>query len=145
MGNLLTRQIPVYKVYLAWVAFLLLLVIIGSIFNPFPRHISKAKAEIVKTRSDEQLLVALLKNQAIEINLLTNLNNEFVLNSISAQDRFWFKTNNSSAVIDVWETPYRMEFAPQTNFIVHSAGPNRKFGDKDDIIFNSVSNDFVSP
>jgi hypothetical protein len=117
----------------------------GSIFSPFPHRISKAKAEIVKARSDEQLLVALIKNRAIKINLLTNLNDEFVLNSILAQDQFWFKTNNSGAVIDIWGTPYRMEFAPQTNFIIHSAGPNRKFGDADDIVYNSVSNDFVKP
>jgi hypothetical protein len=145
MNDWLTKQIPVYKVYLGWVAILLLLVILGSIFSPFPHRISKAKAEIVKTRSDEQLLVALIKNQAIEINLLTNLNNEFVLSSISAQDQFWIKTNNSGAVIDIWGTPYRMSLAPKTNFIIHSAGPNCKFSDKDDIIFNSVSNDFVKP
>ena len=32
-----------------------------------------------------------------------------------------------------------------TNFIIRSAGPNKIFGDDDDIIFNSLPNDFVKP
>jgi hypothetical protein len=44
-----------------------------------------------------------------------------------------------------WQTPYRFELLGPTNFIIHSAGLNQKFGDADDIIFNSASNDFVKP
>ena len=47
--------------------------------------------------------------------------------------------------LDPWLTPYRIEILAQTNLIVHSAGPNKNFGDADDIIFNSISNDFVKP
>ena len=48
-------------------------------------------------------------------------------------------------MVDPWETPYQIEFSKQTNFIIRSAGKDKIFGDADDIIFNSVSNDFVKP
>jgi hypothetical protein len=48
-------------------------------------------------------------------------------------------------MVDPWETPYQIEFLQQTNFIIHSAGKDKIFGDADDIIFNSVSNNFVNP
>jgi hypothetical protein len=41
--------------------------------------------------------------------------------------------------------PFQIEITPPTNFVVRSAGPDKKFGDADDIIFNSVSNGFVKP
>ena len=41
--------------------------------------------------------------------------------------------------------PYQIQIVAQTNFVIRSAGPNKKFGDADDIVFNSVSNDFVKP
>jgi len=48
-------------------------------------------------------------------------------------------------MVDPWETPYQIEFFQQTNFVIRSAGKDKIFGDADDIIFNSVSNDFVKP
>src|SRR5882757_2063799 len=45
-------------------------------------------------------------------------------------------------MVDPWETPYQIEFLQQTNFIVRSAGKDKVFGDKDDIIFDSRSTDF---
>jgi hypothetical protein len=48
-------------------------------------------------------------------------------------------------MVDPWETPYQIEFFQQTNFILRSAGKDKIFGDADDIIFNSISNDFVKP
>ena len=55
------------------------------------------------------------------------------------------RLNSGGEIMDYWKTPFRIEFAGQTNFIIRSAGPNRKFGDKDDIVFNGVTNDSVSP
>jgi hypothetical protein len=46
------------------------------------------------------------------------------------------KTNASGEMLDMWSTPYRIEIAQQTNTIIRSAGPNRRFGDKDDIVFD---------
>ena len=48
-------------------------------------------------------------------------------------------------MVDPWETPYEIKFLQQTNFVISSAGKDKIFGDADDIIFNSVSNDFVGP
>ena len=48
-------------------------------------------------------------------------------------------------MVDPWETPYKIDFYQQTNFILRSAGKDKIFGDADDIIFNSVSNNFVKP
>jgi hypothetical protein len=47
--------------------------------------------------------------------------------------------------VDPWGTPYAVSFSSTNSFIISSAGPDKKFGDKDDIIFNSISNDFVKP
>ncbi|HTA94591.1 MAG TPA: hypothetical protein VK769_00555 [Verrucomicrobiae bacterium] len=55
------------------------------------------------------------------------------------------QTNQQGQVLDCWETPYQIKSIARTNFVVSSAGPNKIFGDADDIIFNSVSNDFVKP
>ena len=48
-------------------------------------------------------------------------------------------------LLDLWGTPYEIGIVGQTNLVIRSAGPNKKFGDADDIIFNSVSNNFVKP
>jgi len=58
---------------------------------------------------------------------------------------FFNPINSQGELLDVWHTPYQIKIVAQTNFIVRSAGPDQKFGDKDDIIFNSASNGFVKP
>ena len=55
------------------------------------------------------------------------------------------QTNTVGEILDFWNVPYRIVPAGPTNFIVHSAGKNRTFGDADDIIFNSRSKNFVKP
>jgi hypothetical protein len=138
---LLFREIPVYKVYLAWLALLLFLLIVSSIFNPSPYR--KASTKNFKTRSDEKFFVFMLKNQLVDLDLLAN--NEFVLSSIPVQYNFGFVTNHSGAMVDIWQTPYKIELVGQTNFVMQSAGKDKIFDTKDDIIFNSLSNDFVKP
>jgi len=54
-------------------------------------------------------------------------------------------SEHPNEMVDPWETPYQIEFSQQTNFIIRSAGKDKIFGNADDIIFNSVSNDFVKP
>jgi hypothetical protein len=54
-------------------------------------------------------------------------------------------SEHPNEMVDSWETPYQIEFFQQTNFVIRSAGKDKIFGDADDIIFNSVSNDFVKP
>jgi hypothetical protein len=53
--------------------------------------------------------------------------------------------SSDGGYLDPWLTPYQIEVHDQTNLVVHSAGPNRIFGDADDLVFNSASNGFVKP
>lgn len=55
------------------------------------------------------------------------------------------RTNNFEGFLDNWGMPLRMEMAGETNFILRSAGPDQKYDDADDIVFNSASNSFVKP
>jgi len=54
-------------------------------------------------------------------------------------------TNKNGELIDPWKTPYKIVFDGTNCFTIFSAGPNQTFGDKDDIVFNSVSNNLVMP
>ena len=47
--------------------------------------------------------------------------------------------------VDPWGTPFTISFLSTNAFVIASAGPNKKFGDADDIVFNSHSTDFVKP
>lgn len=157
MVNWLFKEIPVYKVYLGWLAFLLLLVIIGSIVSPSPYHISKAKAQMISTRLQETDLVAALKAYSNSYGVLPVGDTESVERILAGENlqgknpqktaflNFIRHSEHPNEMIDPWGTPYQIEFSLQTNFVISSAGRNQKFGDKDDIIFNSVSNDFVKP
>ena len=52
---------------------------------------------------------------------------------------------HSNEMVDPWETPYAIDFFPTNSYVISSAGKNKVFGDADDVIFNSLSNDFVKP
>jgi hypothetical protein len=54
-------------------------------------------------------------------------------------------TNQAGEFLDPWGTPYAINFLSTNSFVISSAGKDKIFGDKDDIIFNSVSHDFVKP
>ncbi len=47
--------------------------------------------------------------------------------------------------VDPWGTPFRIEISQASNFVVHSAGKNRQFGDGNDLYFSSSSNNLVNP
>ena len=88
----------------------------------------------------------LLEDQAMKVDGLTNINGQFILATLFADsNQSLFRTNVSGEVSDIWQIPYRIELVAPTNFIIRSAGKDKTFGDSDDIIFNSVSNDFVKP
>ena len=104
------------------------------------------KARIINTRVWAKDIGSFLKQYAIQTGSLTNFNNCSIhqmtigTNELKPQ---W--TNSQGEIVDYWQTPFQIEIMAQTNFIVRSAGPNKVFGDADDIIFNSVSNGFVKP
>ena len=43
-------------------------------------------------------------------------------------------------IVDMWRQPLKFEFEGTNNFIINSAGPNEKFGDGDDVILYSSTN-----
>jgi hypothetical protein len=156
MANWLFREIPVYKVYLAWLAFLLLLLIIHSIASPSPY--SKARSQILIALSDETQIATALKSYLITYGVLPVGDTESVerilagenLHGRNPQKTSFFLVFKQTAehpneMVDPWGTSYEIEFLPQTNFVIRSAGKDKIFGDADDIIFNSVSNGFVRP
>ena len=56
--------------------------------------------------------------------------------------------NNLSATgefLDPWKTPFAIKFSPTNSFILSSAGKDKIWGSKDDIIFDSILNNFVKP
>jgi hypothetical protein len=125
----------------------LFFVLCGFLSVLLPAGSYKTRAMIIATRSNERILSQRLCEHASAAGGLTNLSREFALNSLSTaqENDFGFVTNASGEVVDVWDMPYRTELVASTNFIIRSAGKNRRLGDKDDIVFNSVSNDFVNP
>jgi hypothetical protein len=115
-----------------------------------PTEREKAKAKVLETLVEERSMGELLKEKASKVGGLTNIPNEFILNPFLVTNKysgisFATRTNALGELIDFWQTPFQIKFAEQTNFIIRSAGPNRIFGDADDIIFNSASNDIVMP
>jgi hypothetical protein len=114
-----------------------------------PAGTPKIKVMIIRTRTEEREMSPVLEDEAMKVGGLTNINSQFMLATLSDIDDFstnsLFRTNISGELIDVWQTPYRIELIAPTNFIIRSAGKDKIFGDADDIIFNSASNDFVKP
>jgi hypothetical protein len=157
MADWLFKEIPIYKVYLGWLAFLLLLVVIGSIVSPSPYHISKAKARIIIARLNETDIATALKAYSNTYGVLPVGDSKSVERILAGEDFHGQNPHNTPFLIftqtvehpdemlDPWGTPYKIEFLPQTNFVIRSAGKDKIFGDADDIIFNSVSNGFVKP
>lgn len=112
----------------------------------FPAGDFTTKAKIVNTRSEEAKIASTLTERAMKIDVLTNIDAGFIYRSLLVTNSYnSYRTNAQGEFFDLWQTPYQFEIVARTNFIVHSTGPNKKFGDADDIIFNSVSNNFVKP
>lgn len=135
------------------VGLLVVFVFLGCLFtitDGVPTEKEKTKAKVLETFVEERSMAELLEEKALESGGMTNVPNEFILNPFLTTNKysgisFTRHTNASGELIDIWQTPFQITFVEQTNFIVRSAGPDRQFGNSDDIIFNSISNDFVKP
>ena len=110
----------------------------------------RRRRDFPDTMGEERSMGDLLDEKASEVGGLANIPNEFILNPFLVTNKysgisFTTRTNAMGEIIDIWQTPFQIKSVEQTNLIICSAGPNKIFGDADDIIFNSVSNDFVKP
>jgi hypothetical protein len=130
---------------------MLLFVWILLIF-PFLLHLTRKKDALIHfTRFEAKEIATELKQYSIQTGGLTNIDNNFVFQTVFGTNGtvnlnyHSEQTNSQGQVLDCWKTPYQIEILAKTNFVVTSAGPDKIFGDADDIIFNSVSNDFVKP
>jgi hypothetical protein len=97
------------------------------------------------THSDLHGISFLLEQRAATIGTLSNMRNGSVFTTFLGTNCYLNRTNAQGEILDLWNTPYKIEIVGQINFIVRSAGPNKKFGDADDVVFNSISNDFAKP
>jgi hypothetical protein len=118
---------------------------LGAIaFLPEPG--ARKKARITYTRVWEKKIAIFLQQRVVETGELTNLDNRSIAQGVLGTNNFHSDLLNSQGkFLDYWKTPIQIEILARTNFIIRSAGPNRKPGDADDIIFNSLTNDFVKP
>ena len=129
---------------------ILLLLVVGCIVFAMvtPDRNHGMRARIVNTMADEKQIAAVLKQRAAEIGGMTNINSILVYQTafdVLNLGRRSNSTNSQGEILDIWGMPFQIEIVPTTNFVVRSAGSNKKFNDDDDIVFNSVSNDFVKP
>jgi hypothetical protein len=107
-----------------------------------PIHEAAVADEARSTMSTAALLI----KQNVAANGTSSIRDGPVYSSLLEPGRFRAsQTNVHGEVVDSWKTPLQVEFLDSTNFILISAGPMGKFGDWDDIIFNSISNAFVNP
>ncbi len=116
-----------------------------------PAENGKTKAKILVTRTEMKTLaelwgheyagttgLQLSTNGALQVNLLGD-------EAKAKMSNFIDRTNSQGELLDFWKTPIQFEKSGLTNVIIRSAGPNCRFGSKDDIVFNSASNNFVKP
>jgi len=135
------------------VGLLVVFAFLGCLFtitDGVPTEKEKTKAKVLETFVEERSMAELLAGEALETGGLTNVPGQFLLNPFLRTNKytgisFTSRTDASGVLIDIWQKPFQIKLVGQTNFIIRSAGPDQKFGDADDIIFNSVSNDFVKP
>ena len=150
-GVKIVKKSPMHE----WQGFLLILltifVLLGWLVGTgVPTEKEKTKAKVLETLVEERSMGELLEEKASKVGGLTNIQNEFILNPFLTANiyegiSFTTRTNGLGELIDIWQMPFQIKFVGQTNIIIRSAGPDQKYGDSDDIIFNSVSNNLVMP
>src|SRR6185312_10421532 len=116
------------------------------LFAPF--FGSAASSKTVTTRNEEQQLADAITqysvvfhkypandNAALTRNLTGDNPQQLTLLNLSEAS-----TNKDGQMIDIWGSPYKFAFKSTNSFTITSAGENRTFGDTDDVVFDSVTN-----
>ena len=112
-----------------------------------PNSGGKRKAQIIFTHFETKDIASILSKRAAATGSLSNSDTAFILQALFGTNtfRYSYRTNAAGEFLDDWKTPYKIQIMAATNFTIRSAGPNKIFGDADDIVFNSASNNFVKP
>ena len=129
--------------FLGYCLLLFSLILLGNIFLP---HLVDGKpAKIPLARMEISNLSAALTHYQAELAENPSGTKANILKTLLGENskKLPFLHVNPKAVnsrgefMDPWKTPYQINIIGQTNFIIRSAGPNRIFGDKDDLISKS--------
>jgi hypothetical protein len=118
----------------------------------FPHSVGGGPAKIPRALMEEKQLDLGIENYKQVFGNYPSGENSNIVNVLTGNNpqktvflNFHRSIEHPNEMVDPWETPYQIQFFQQTYFIIGSAGKDKIFGDADDIIFNSVSNDFVKP
>ena len=138
------------KIIVALVVIGIGLILSGLLLTPVS---GPPRSEIIRCKLDLTMLHAEIVNYQNEFGGYPNGNNAQVLKKLFGDnpERIEFlrpknmSINKAGEFLDPWGTPYIINFLSTNGFIIASAGRDKIFGDADDIVFNSVSNDFVKP
>jgi hypothetical protein len=113
----------------------------------FPHLAGGGPAKVPLTRSDEKQLFLSIENYKQTFGNYPTGENASIVKALAGNyPHLTFNpTNENGEFVDPWKIPYKFVFDGTNSFTILSAGIDQKFGDADDIIFNSVSNGFVKP
>lgn len=114
------------------------IVILGGIF--LPRLANRNRPTIPLARTDIQNLDAALSQYYAVAGEYPSGTKVEIFKKLLGENARGIKffsvnpksVNSSGEFTDPWKTPYEMNIV-QTNYTIRSAGPNRIFGDEDDI------------
>jgi hypothetical protein len=144
-----------FKIGLGFVGLFFLLLVVGALF-PLSGNRFRNGAKRVSTRNEIKTMTWMLDDYIKSNDHLPVGRNAAIISALSATYTNDFHpfipgptsgllTNSSGELVDYWQVPFQIQIVGTTNFIFRSAGKDKIFSNADDIIFNSVSNDFVKP
>jgi len=126
---------PLRRAVVALMTFCVLfgaLIIAGFLSDPMPRGghaASKARSDI----SQIQLALTFYRHEQGRYPVGEPAEIVAELVGLNSEPRYQYLDKVFLTRTDPWQTPYRLTFPPSGEAIVVSAGPNKTFGDRDDI------------
>lgn len=121
---------------------LLSLLLIGILAQVlFPAFSGRGRPKRPRALTDMRNLRAALIQYHAEFGEYPSGENSDILKILSGENSKKIKlfnvnpksVNSRGEFLDPWKTPYEIKIVEQTNCTISSAGPNRVFGDKDDL------------
>lgn len=127
-----------------------LLLVFIFLLGPF---LGAAPSKVTTTRSEEEQLGNAITQYAVVFKQYPTNDNAGLTKNLTGDNPQQLalitlsesSTNKDGQMVDVWGTPYKFTFNSTNSFSITSAGENRTFGDTDDVVFNSASNNSSKP
>jgi hypothetical protein len=136
---------------------LLLLAVVGWIVFSVFGYSKDRNYDFIRTKVDESQIATALERYSNVYGAFPPGNTESIERILGGEDLkgknsqkiqfliFRRRIEHPNEMTDPWGTPYAIRCSSTNSFVISSAGKDKQFGDADDIVFNSVSNDFVKP